>query len=51
MLHIHNGDSSAGTLKESNIDGEHLAFREALIEGATPQGLSNEEWYSRALNF
>jgi hypothetical protein len=44
MLHIHNGDSSAGTLRESNIEGEHLAFREALIEGAAPQGLSNEEW-------
>jgi hypothetical protein len=31
-------------LKESNIAGEHFAFREALIAGATPQGLSNEEW-------
>lgn len=44
MLHIHNGDSSAGTLKESKLAGEHFAFREALIAGPTPQGLSNEEW-------
>jgi hypothetical protein len=44
VFHIHNGDRSAGTLKESNIAGEHFAFREALIAGATPQGLSNEEW-------
>jgi hypothetical protein len=44
MLHIHNGDSSANSLKESNIAGENFAFREALIAGATPQGLSNEEW-------
>jgi hypothetical protein len=44
MLHIHNGDSSAGTLKESKLAGEHFAFREALIAGATPKGLSNDEW-------
>lgn len=44
MLHIHNGDSSADVLRESNLEGEHLAFREALLEGATPQGLSNGEW-------
>jgi hypothetical protein len=44
MLHIHNGDCSAGILKESQLAGEHFAFREALIAGATPQGLSNEDW-------
>jgi hypothetical protein len=32
MLHIHNGDSSAGTLKMSDVAGEHLPFRENLIE-------------------
>ncbi len=51
MLHIHNGDSSADVLRESNIEGEHLAFREALIEGATPQGLSNEEWLGARARF
>ena len=44
MLHIHNGDSSAETLKKSNLPGEHFAFREALIDGPTPLHLSAEEW-------
>jgi hypothetical protein len=44
MLHIHNGDSACHTLKESGLAGEHLVWREALVEGATPQSLSNEEW-------
>lgn len=44
MLHIHNGDSSANTLKESRLEGEHLPWREALIAGPTPGGLNLEEW-------
>jgi hypothetical protein len=44
MLHVHNGDSSRNVLKESGLAGDHLVWREALIEGATPQGLSEEEW-------
>lgn len=44
MLHIHNGDSSAGTAKKSNIPGEHLAWREALVCGPTPGGLSGPEF-------
>jgi hypothetical protein len=44
MLHIHNGDSSANTLKESAIAGQHLAFREALCAGPVTQGCANEEW-------
>jgi uncharacterized protein DUF1835 len=44
MLHIHNGDSSASILKESGFPGHHFAFREALVEGPTPRGLSDEEW-------
>lgn len=51
MLHIHNGDSSANILKESGLPGEHLAWREALIAGPTPQNLSADEWRSvRALH-
>src|SRR6185436_19104206 len=45
MLHIHNGDSSAETLRQSALPGEHFAFREALIEGPTPAGVTGEEWY------
>jgi hypothetical protein len=44
MLHIHNGDSTAGTLREFGFPGEHLAFQEILMEGPTPGGLSPEEW-------
>lgn len=44
MLHIHNGDSSALTLKKSDLPGEHFAFREALIDGPTPFHVAGEEW-------
>ena len=44
MLHIHNGDSTAGTAKKSDIPGEHLAWREAMVCGPTPPGLSAEEF-------
>ena len=44
MLHIHNGDSSANTARQSSLPGEHFAWREALIEGPTPAGVEGEEW-------
>jgi hypothetical protein len=44
MLHIHNGDSAAGTAKKSDIPGEHLAWREALVCGPAPAGLSEVEF-------
>jgi hypothetical protein len=44
MLHIHNGDSTADTAKQSSLAGEHFAFRESLITGPTPSGLSRDEW-------
>ena len=44
MLHIHNGDSTAGTARRANIPGEHLAWREALVCGPTPAGLSQDEF-------
>ena len=44
MLHIHNGDSTAGTLREAGFPGEHFAFREALATGPTPQGLAKDDW-------
>ncbi len=37
MLHIHNGDSSADTLREAGFPGTHFAFREALTSGPTPR--------------
>jgi hypothetical protein len=44
MLHIHNGDSAAGTAKRSDIPGEHLAWREALVCGPAPEDLSPDEF-------
>jgi len=44
MLHIHNGDSAAGTAKKSDIPGEHLAWREALVCGPAPGDLSEVEF-------
>jgi hypothetical protein len=44
MLHIHNGDCSAEVLKQTEIQGEKLAWREALLTGPTPEGLSLDKW-------
>ena len=44
MLHIHNGDSAANTAKQSSVAGRHIAWRESLITGPTPAGLSATEW-------
>ena len=44
MLHIHNGDSTAGTAREANLPGEHLAFREAMICGPVPAELPPEKF-------
>jgi len=44
MLNIHNGDSAADTAKKSDIPGEHLAWREALVCGPTPGDLSQDEF-------
>ncbi len=44
MLHVHNGDSSANLLKQSELGGEHLPWREALIAGPTPADVAAVEW-------
>ncbi len=44
MLHVHNGDSTANTARQSTISGVHVAFREALLTGPTPAGLQNDDW-------
>ena len=46
MLHIHNGDCSANIAKQTKLPGEHFAWREALIDGPAPAGLSDAEWRS-----
>jgi hypothetical protein len=46
MFHLHNGDSTADTLRRAGFPGTHFAFREALTSGPTPQGLAKEEWFA-----
>lgn len=50
MLHIHNGDSTANTLREAGFPGTHFAFREALATGPTPEGLSQDDWLAVRAN-
>jgi Domain of unknown function (DUF1835) len=51
MLHIHNGDSTAGTLKEFGFPGEHKAFQEVLMEGPTAGSLSPDEFLQTRARF
>src|SRR4030095_9804877 len=51
MLHIHNGDSTAGTLKEFGFRGEHKAFQEVLMEGPTPGSLLPDEFLQTRARF
>ena len=51
MLHIHNGDLTANTMKRRDFPAEYFPFREALAIGPTPQGLSQDEWPSVRAKF
>jgi hypothetical protein len=44
MLHVLNGDSTAQTLKQSGLAGEHLVWKEALVWGPTPATVDLSEW-------
>jgi hypothetical protein len=44
MLHIHCGDSSAGTLRESGVPGEVLVWHDPVSDGPTPAGLPKDAW-------
>lgn len=44
MLHVHNGDSTAETAKKSDLPGEHLAWREALVCGPAPGHLAERDF-------
>jgi hypothetical protein len=44
MLHIHNGDSTAGMARKAEISGDHIAWREALVCGPAPGRLAAEEF-------
>ncbi len=44
MLHIHCGDSSAGSLRQAGVPGEVIVWMDLLHEGPTPAGVSPAEW-------
>jgi len=49
MIHIHNGDAVLTIAKRSDIPGEHMAYREALISGPVVPGDDWIETRARAL--
>lgn len=51
MLHIHNGESTAGTLRDFGFPGDHYAFKEVLMCGPTPAGLSQDDWFALRAKF
>ena len=44
MLHITDGESVAGTLRESGIPGDVSTYGDLMYEGPAPGGLSAEAW-------
>lgn len=42
MLHVTNGDSAAGSIRETGVVGPVVSWRDILHEGPTPAGLSLE---------
>src|SRR5215831_19485491 len=44
MLHIFNGDSAAGTARNSGVPGQIVAWREALVCGPARGSLSEDEF-------
>jgi len=50
MLHILNGDATANILKKTDLPGQFLPWREALVAGPTPGGLSFDDWINLRAN-
>ena len=44
ILHIHNGSLATSVVEPSGLPGDHLIWREVLLSGPTPSGLSPTEW-------
>jgi hypothetical protein len=51
MLHITDGESVAGTLRQSAVPGEVRIFGDLMYEGPAPAGLSDAEWWDRRAQF
>jgi hypothetical protein len=51
MLHITDGESVAGTLRESGVPGYVAIYGDLMYEGPTPAGLSREAWRETRASF
>ena len=51
MLHIADGESVAGTLRESGIPGVVLIYGDLMFEGPAPAGLDAEAWRETRARF
>jgi Domain of unknown function (DUF1835) len=51
MLHITDGESVAGTLRQSTVPGEVRIFGDLMYEGPAPAGLSDAEWWDKRAQF
>jgi hypothetical protein len=51
MLHITDGESVAGTLRQSAVPGEVRIFGDLMYEGPAPAGLTDAEWWDRRARF
>jgi hypothetical protein len=51
MLHITDGESVAGTLRQSGISGDVSVYGDLMYEGPTPGGLSAEAWRDTRAHF
>src|ERR1700685_2753171 len=51
ILHITDGESVAGTLRQSTVPGEVRIFGDLMYEGPAPAGLSDAEWWDTRARF
>jgi hypothetical protein len=51
MLHITDGESVAGTLRESAVPGDVSVYGDLMYEGPAPRGLTAETWRDTRAHF
>ena len=51
MLHIADGESVAGTLRESGVPGEVMIYGDLMYEGPAPADLFTEGWWEARARF
>ncbi len=51
VLHITNGDSAGGTMRESGLGGDVLVWRDVLHEGPVPAGIGLDELSSMRADY